>query len=158
MILMTIGYEGLDIQTFIAELKTNGVTTLIDVRELPLSRKKNFSKSALSAAIRKAGIAYVHMPALGCPRDVRKEYYIDADWSRYRRRFNLYLQTQHDALVELRKASKVQSCCLMCFEADYRSCHRSLITEAMVRDCKITINHLIVRKPAQSVDQALACA
>ena len=153
--LMTIGYEGSDIQTFTAELKANGVAALIDVRELPLSRKKNFSKSALSAAMRKSGIQYVHMPALGCPRAIRKAHYVDANWGHYRRRFNAYLQTQRDALLELRNAAKLQRCCLMCFEADYRSCHRSLITDALARDCKIPIDHLFFSKAAQPMIPAL---
>jgi len=41
MPLMTIGYEGVDIRAFIAGLKSHKVNTLIDVRELPLSRKRD---------------------------------------------------------------------------------------------------------------------
>jgi uncharacterized protein (DUF488 family) len=148
MMLMTIGYEGLDIGTFIAELKANRVATLVDVRELPLSRKKNFSKSALADAVQGAGIAYVHMSALGCPRDIRKEYAADGDWGRYRKRFDAYLETQDDALAALRATARRESCCLMCFEADYRVCHRSLITDALVRDGEVEVKHLTVRKPS----------
>ena len=56
MTLMTFGYEGLDIESFLAVLKKNGITLLVDVRELPLSRKKGFSKTALSAAAEKQGL------------------------------------------------------------------------------------------------------
>ena len=140
--LMTIGYEGVDIHTFIASLTSNRVAVLIDVRELPLSRKKYFSKSALSAAIQDAGMDYRHVPALGCPRNIRKEYRMDADWERYRRRFNRYLKTQSDSLLELRDAAYAGRCCLMCFEADHRFCHRSLVTEALARQGNIEIRHL----------------
>jgi hypothetical protein len=64
----TFGYEGLDIATFIATLRANGVQTIVDVRELPLSRKKGFSKSAFSAALSEAGVAYLHMPRTGLPQ------------------------------------------------------------------------------------------
>lgn len=150
MILMTIGYEGLDIETFIAELRANRVATLVDVRELPLSRKKNFSKSSLAEAMQGAGLAYVHMSALGCPRDIRKEYSADRDWARYRRRFDAYLETQDDALAALRAKAERESCCLMCFEADYRVCHRSLVTDALLSDGKVEVKHLTVSKPSPS--------
>jgi len=44
--LFTLGYEGLTIEAFIARLQAAQVKTVVDVRELPLSRKKGFSKSA----------------------------------------------------------------------------------------------------------------
>ncbi len=51
MHLSTIGYEGKDIQYFIALLKREGITALIDVREKPFSRKKGFSKNKLQEAL-----------------------------------------------------------------------------------------------------------
>src|SRR5258708_1120375 len=120
MTLMTIGYEGLDIRAFIRELRARRVGTLVDVRELPLSRKKAFSKTALAETAEKAGIAYLHMAALGCPRAIRKDYYADRDWGRYKRRFNAYLKTQDEALATLWTTTMQRNCCLVCFEADYQ--------------------------------------
>ena len=65
--LFTLGYEGLTIEAFIARLQAAQVKTVVDVRELPLSRKKGFSKSAFCAVLSAHGIAYLHAPALGCP-------------------------------------------------------------------------------------------
>ena len=42
--LFTLGYEGLTIKPFIARLQTAQMKTVVDVRELPLSRKKGFFK------------------------------------------------------------------------------------------------------------------
>lgn len=39
--LFTLGYEGLSIDAFIARLQAAQVKTIVDVRELPLSRKKS---------------------------------------------------------------------------------------------------------------------
>ena len=61
--LFTLGYEGLTIEAFIARLQSAQVKTVVDVRELPLSRKKGFSKSAFCAALSAHGIAYLHAPA-----------------------------------------------------------------------------------------------
>ena len=44
--LFTLGYEGLDIDAFVARVRDAGIRVIVDVRELPLSRKKGFSKSA----------------------------------------------------------------------------------------------------------------
>ena len=42
--LMTIGYEGASIDDFVETLRYSSVSTLVDIRELPLSRKKDFLK------------------------------------------------------------------------------------------------------------------
>jgi len=63
------------------------VKTVVDVRELPVSRKKGFSKSAFCAALSAHGIAYLHMPALGCPKPIRNPYKVDGNWQTYTREF-----------------------------------------------------------------------
>jgi uncharacterized protein (DUF488 family) len=158
MTLMTIGYEGADIHTFTTVLKVNNVTTLIDVRELPLSRKKNFSKSALAAAMEGSRISYLHLRALGCPREIRNDYHADGNWRLYSKRFNAYLGTQVDALDELQSICRLQNCCLVCFEADYRRCHRSLVTAALTRTCHVKVEHLTVRRPDPVEGPGLAVA
>ena len=65
--LFTLGYEGLTIEAFIARLQAEQVKTVVDVRELPLSRKKKVSKSAFCAALSAQGMAYLRAPGLGCP-------------------------------------------------------------------------------------------
>ncbi len=74
MKLYTFGYEGLDLDAFLARLGAAGVCQVVDVRELPLSRKKGFSKRALAAALAAHDIEYLHMPALGCPKPIRARY------------------------------------------------------------------------------------
>ncbi len=71
MKVFTIGYEGATMDGFIAALDTAGVRQVIDVRALPLSRRPGFSKSSLAASLAAAGIAYVHLKALGTPKPGR---------------------------------------------------------------------------------------
>ena len=59
----------------------------MDVRELPLSRKKGFSKSAFCAALSAHGMAYLHAPALGFPKPIRNQYKADGNWQTYTREF-----------------------------------------------------------------------
>ncbi len=77
--LMTIGYEGLTVAGFLDLLRRCRVSRLVDVRELPISRKPGFAKAALSAAIEARGIRYEHLVALGCPREIRHRYREDGD-------------------------------------------------------------------------------
>jgi uncharacterized protein (DUF488 family) len=47
----TIGYEGSTIDDFVVALLHVSIDVLIDVRDLPLSRKKGFSKNQLAGAL-----------------------------------------------------------------------------------------------------------
>ena len=142
--LMTIGYEGLSLDQFSRLLRLGGIETLVDVRELPLSRKPGFSKSALSAAVASYGLSYVHAAPLGCPRDIRHDYRADGDWARYTRRFADYMDTQGGAVAELAERVQGERCCLLCFEADPNFCHRSFVADrvALTLGPTLTVTHL----------------
>lgn len=140
--LCTFGYEGLTIDAFMARLKESGVRTIIDVRELPLSRKRGFSKKAFAEALHRSGIAYAHMPALGCPKPIRDAYRTDGDWAAYTRRFLAYLREQEDAIAELAKIAGSTSACLVCYEADFNFCHRSMVARAVSRAGGPPVIHL----------------
>lgn len=128
--LYTLGYEGFDIESFVTRVVEAGIQTIVDVRELPLSRKRGFSKTAFAQALADAGVAYFHVPALGCPKDVRDRYKADRDWAAYTRDFLAYVATQDATVRELVKLSKATTSCLVCFEADYAACHRTYVARA----------------------------
>lgn len=143
--LFTFGYEGLTIGTFIERLKEARVQLIVDVRELPLSRKKGFSKTAFREALATAGIAYQHRPALGCPKLVRDRYRADGDWQIYTRDFLAHLATQKAELADLTKATQAQTACLVCFEADFASCHRTYVARAAHLAGAPAVHHLTAR-------------
>jgi uncharacterized protein (DUF488 family) len=145
MTLYTFGYEGLTLETFIARLVETGVKTVIDVRELPLSRKKGFSKRGFAQALHSAGVAYLHRPALGCPKPIRNLYRKTKDWAVYTRQFDDYLGSQSAAVLELARVSNTTPACLVCFEADYRYCHRSMVARAAARAGGPRVIHLTAR-------------
>ena len=142
MALYTFGYEGLSIERFIARLKEAGVTVVVDVRELPLSRKKGFSKTAFGEALAHAGIMYSHLPVFGCPKPIRNRYKSDGNWKKYEKAFNAYIATQKEAVGKLAKFSKTASACLVCFEADFNVCHRSLVARAAAAAGSPPVMHL----------------
>jgi uncharacterized protein (DUF488 family) len=131
--LYTIGYEGTSLQAFVHTLKAHGVETVADVRELPLSRKRGFSKTALSEELASQGLWYVHLRALGCPREIRRDYRADGDWARYTRRYLAYLETQNEAVQSLARLAQQGNCALVCFEANAARCHRSYVAEATAK-------------------------
>jgi uncharacterized protein (DUF488 family) len=145
MTLFTFGYEGITIEAFVHHLKTMKVRTVLDVRQLPLSRKPGFSKSAFASTLQEAGITYAHLPALGCPRPIRDRYKIDSDWSAYVTAFNVYLSEQDRALREVARIAKKTSACLVCFEADFNRCHRSLVARGAAKEGGPRITHLMVK-------------
>lgn len=143
--LYTLGYEGFDIEAFVTRAKAAGVKTVVDVRELPLSRKKGFSKSSFRDALSAAGVAYFHVPALGCPKPIRDRYKSDSDWAAYTRSFLAYISTQEATVQELVKLSKATSVCLVCFEADYTMCHRTYVARAARKLGGPSVMHLTAR-------------
>ena len=78
--LLTIGYEGRAIDEFIARLKQFNISRLIDVREIPLSRKPGFSKTSLRERLEDEKIEYVHIKALGSPSPIRNKLKTDWDY------------------------------------------------------------------------------
>ena len=127
--LYTIGYEKSTQSALLRTLFENGIETLLDIRELPQSRKPGLSKTALGAAARHQGIRYAHIRELGTPRDIRYQRKIDHDQEAFRADFLTYLATQDDAVDALVARARTERCCLMCYEANFRECHRLFVAE-----------------------------
>jgi uncharacterized protein (DUF488 family) len=143
MTLHTIGYEGSNIECCLLALRKHGIDTVLDVRELPLSRKPGFSKRALKERLGQNGIEYIHVPALGCPKAIRVQYRDDHDWSHYAKAFIEYLDTQAAALEALVAKAAKSTCALLCFEADPSRCHRSLVTSAVAQRHLVSVCHIL---------------
>ncbi len=142
MIVSTIGYEGLDVQSFVPLLVKYHVRTVVDIRELPLSRKPGFSKRSLADILKGAGLYYVHMGILGCPKPVRDGYERDGSWNCYTEGFLNYLNSQSEAVSELAQRAAETHCVLLCFEADYRFCHRSFVADAVHQHSRAAVRHI----------------
>lgn len=142
--LYTIGYEGLSLQQFIQIVKKHDIRIIVDVRELPLSRKPGFSKNKLSKALEIAGIRYKSIRSLGSPRSLRHEYRKSRDWDDFSKHFSIYLETQNDLLNELVVLAYQETACLLCFERNNTTCHRSIVAKRAVESAKngLRVTHL----------------
>lgn len=128
MTIYTIGYESTTMEAFLAALKAAKVEQVIDVRALPLSRRPGFSKNALAATLKDAGIGYVHLKALGTPkpgRDAAKK----GDWRTMERVYagQLELPEAQAEAAKLRALAAEKRSAVLCFERDPQYCHRTML-------------------------------
>ncbi|MGO7219358.1 DUF488 family protein [Rhizobium ruizarguesonis] len=128
----TIGYEGTDIDRFVKTLVAVGVQAVADVRAVPLSRKKGFSKNSLRERLESAGIKYLAMQELGDPKEGR-EAAKEGDYDRFRKIYSAHVEQPESAVAIARLAavSEEQAVCLLCFERDPQTCHRLIVGERM---------------------------
>jgi uncharacterized protein (DUF488 family) len=135
----TIGYEHVGQAELIAMLQGAGIETVLDVRELPNSRRAGFSKRQLRAGLEAAGIGYRHLKALGTPKAGR-----DANKRGDQATFEAILNDALDrpeaqlALLEAAEIASAQRVCLLCLETDWRRCHRAEIVRRLAASGAIT--------------------
>ena len=142
--LATIGYEGATVASFLDALRAAGIGLLVDVRALASSRRPGFAKTRLAANLAEAGIDYLHLRGLGTPAEGRAAARAGRH-EEMRRVFAEQLATP-DAQAELDVlAGLVQGerrVCILCFEADPRHCHRSLVAAALAERMPLVVEHL----------------
>lgn len=127
--LYTIGYEGRDVEEFTSRLKDYGIQTLVDVRDIPLSRKKGFSKTPLAEHLQEEGIEYIHIKKLGSPKPLRDKVREDGDYEYFYKEYTTYIQSQGESVETLYKIVIKNSSCIMCYEREPDSCHRRAVAE-----------------------------
>ena len=130
-IVYTIGYQGTSAEQFITCLTENGVSLLVDVRDRTASRKPGFSKTSLASALMDASVAYEHWKDLGSPKPVRDLLRMAKDWDAYSDAYLQRLDDRPDLVAALAERTAREAACLMCFERDALSCHRSLVAQRM---------------------------
>ncbi|MCB2099917.1 MAG: DUF488 domain-containing protein [Rhodobacterales bacterium] len=143
MTLYTIGYAGRTIGAFIDRLRDAGVTHLADVRAVAGSRNKAFCKGALREALEGAGIAYVHLKALGTPKPGR-EAAKAGDMPTFTAISTAQLDTA-EAALDLEKAldlARDGTICLMCMESSAEHCHRTLVADRLAPRLGVPVEHL----------------
>lgn len=142
--LYTIGYEQHKTpDSLVMALKSAGIERLLDVRELPISRRRGFAKTALREALESAGINYEHERALGNPKPYR-DLYRSGRQPEGERGYLAHIRNGSSwAVDQLAETLGDQKTCLLCFERDHRECHRSLIVrELHERGANVFVRHL----------------
>lgn len=143
--LYTLGYEGLNLESYITKLILKDIKVLCDVRKNAFSQKFGFSKKTLQIACEGVGIKYIHIPQLGIDSDKRQDLNTQSD---YNRLFDEYEQTtlmQNDEYLDiiLEHIRIDKRVVLMCFEKDPLTCHRSRIAKSILnKEIKLPFENL----------------
>ena len=133
--LWTLGHSTLTLADFVERLRGHQVQQVVDVRSLPGSRRyPHFDKQALGPALRNRRIQYRHVVALGGRRRPTGEA-TNAGWRNASfRGYADYMGTEAfaQALEQLLICATKRRVALLCAEAVYWRCHRSMIADALV--------------------------
>jgi uncharacterized protein (DUF488 family) len=143
MQLATIGYEAATQAGVIEALKAADVAIVLDVRAVAASRRAGFSKTVLAASLGEAGIDYRHLRQLGTPPAGRQA----ARAGRTGEMHEIYEAHLAEPAAQLELAQAVEialgrKAALLCYEADYRGCHRLIVAARMSEAAPFEVEHL----------------
>ena len=133
MRIWTIGHSTRTIDKFISLLEEHGIKLLADVRLLPGSKRyPQFNKETLADSLGKVAICYEHFPELGGRRKPREDSPNTAWRNESFRGYADYMETEEfdngvKRLLDL--AAEAGPAAIMCAEAVWWRCHRSLISD-----------------------------
>jgi len=140
------GYSNLPEEVFIENLKKNGITMVVDIRERPYSRfQKWTSIKKLPDTLFKYGIKYQWMGGnLG-----GSLFWKEGD------ECGLFKETEQKVWLGLEKLSdlaKEERVCLMCACGNFEKCHRSVIAVFLISDYGATVYDINKDGTAQKVE------
>ena len=133
MRIWTIGHSTRAIDEFISLLKENEIKLLADVRAWPGSKRyPQFNKDALAESLNAHGIRYEHFPELGGKRKSKPDSRNTAWRNASFRGYADYMETEQfqkgiERLLDV--AAEAGPTAIMCAEAVWWRCHRSLIAD-----------------------------
>ena len=128
----TIGHSTLSIEDFIARLHSFQIELLADVRSFPGSRRyPQFNKESLKTSLERVGIRYEHFRELGGRRRARPDSLNVAWRNESFRGYADYMETDefHAGVKRLLELAAQQRLAIMCSEAVWWRCHRSMISD-----------------------------
>lgn len=147
----TVGHSTRSLDEVVALARGHEITLIADVRKIPRSRRHpHFNADALARDLPAAGLAYLPMPGLGGLRTPRAQS-INTAWRNPSfRAYADYMQTDEftahlDALVDRAQRDAVA---VLCAEALWWRCHRSLIADALVAR-GLGVRHIVTADRAE---------
>jgi uncharacterized protein (DUF488 family) len=165
----TIGHSTRPIEEFLDLLRTYRVETIADVRSFPGSRKyPHYGQQALAATLAAHDLGYAWLPALGGRRRASPDSPNMAWRNAAFRGYADYMASAQFAqgMAQLLEFANQSRTALMCSEAVWWRCHRSLIADELsVRGIEVV--HILdathgtphpMTQPARIVDGRLSYA
>jgi uncharacterized protein (DUF488 family) len=133
MRIWTIGHSTRAIDDFISLLKENEINLLVDVRAWPGSKRyPQFNKDTLAESLNAHRIRYEHFPELGGKRKSKPDSRNTAWRNASFRGYADYMETEQfqkgiERLLDV--AAEAGPTAIICAEAVWWRCHRSLIAD-----------------------------
>lgn len=128
----TIGHSTRTIEEFIALLAKDRIELLVDIRRHAGSRKyPQFNPEPLRASLATAGIEYTRIEALGGRRKAHADSHNTAWRNTSFRAYADYMETAEftHGIAELISLARRKRTAIMCAEAVWWRCHRSLVAD-----------------------------
>lgn len=141
----TVGHSTREWPQFLSLLMQAGIEAVADVRRYPASRRHpQFAAATLAGGLAEAGIGYVPMVELGGRRNPRKDSPNTAWRNASFRGYADYMATgeYQRARDSLEALASERRAAVMCAEAYWTQCHRSLISDDL-KSRGWTVVHLI---------------
>lgn len=141
----TIGFTKISAEAFFCALRSENISTLIDVRLNNVSQLAGFAKrDDLKFFLHElCGIGYVHVPELAPTKDILNAYQKgEMSWEKYEDKFLNLLSQRH--IERTVKSSFLENGCLLCSEHEPHLCHRRLVVEYLNNnsDMDLRVKHL----------------
>lgn len=130
----TIGHSTRSIDDFLALLQSFEIELLVDVRSFPGSRKfPHFNQEVLAESLSEQSIGYRHLKKLGGRRKVNPDSKNTIWRNESFRAYADYMETAafDEGLEELEKLAADKRTAIMCSEAVWWRCHRSMISDML---------------------------
>lgn len=128
----TVGHSTRSGEEFAQILLAHNIEVLVDVRTYPGSRRyPQFNQETLSESLRKVGIEYRHDRRLGGRRSPRPDSH-NTEWRNAQfRGYADHMETEEfrNGVRELLELGEKKRVAVMCAEAVWWRCHRSLISD-----------------------------
>lgn len=134
MVIWTVGHSTHSFDAFVELLRSQKVELLVDVRTVPKSRRHpHFHTDALAQALPDAGVAYMHLAALGGWRQAVHDSPNDGWRNASFQGYADYAMTPEfaDGLRELVGQAGGARTAIMCSEALWWRCHRRLVADRL---------------------------
>jgi uncharacterized protein (DUF488 family) len=141
----TVGHSTRSIDELIEALQSFEIKVLADVRSYPGSKRyPQFNQGNLRASLTEAAIDYQHFPELGGRRRANPDSLNMAWRNESFRGYADYMETEgfRDGILRLLEIARVSKTAVMCSEAVWWRCHRSLISDYL-RVKGIEVNHIM---------------
>lgn len=139
----TIGYQNTQVDGLLNYLMSLGIKVIVDVRRNAFSRRYGYSGRTLSRICGKVDFEYHHVPDLGIPPVWRRDLPCPSDYKdlfrRYRREIMPHVESQ---VREVSLVTTVKPTVLLCYEADPRCCHRSILAASVAKNTGLPVVNL----------------